>query len=83
MSDNEDDSRELLERIVRLETIIEKLEEEQQQSRANQQIVQDAVLNIQRQLAKYSGAWGMLLMIVSALWAAFALFKDSIFKEKP
>lgn len=83
MSDNEDDSRELLERIVRLETITEKLEEEQQQSRANQQIVQDAVLNIQRQLAKYSGAWGMLLMIVSALWAAFALFKDSIFKEKP
>lgn len=82
MSDNEDDSKELLERIVRLETIIEKLEEEQKQSRANQQIVQDAVLNIQRQLAKYSGAWGMLLMIVSALWAAFALFKDSIFKEK-
>jgi len=78
--ENKDD--ELRERVVRLETIVEQIQENEQATRANQQIIQDALLSIQRQLAKYSGAWGMLLMIVSALWAAFALFKDSIFKEQ-
>lgn len=78
----EDKDEELRERVVRLETIVDQIQENEQATRANQQIIQDALLSIQRQLAKYSGAWGMLLMIVSALWAAFALFKDSIFKEQ-
>lgn len=78
----EDKDEELRERVVRLETIVRQIQENEQATRANQQIIQDALLSIQRQLAKYSGAWGMLLMIVSALWAAFALFKDSIFKEQ-
>lgn len=78
---DEEKTDEMLERIVRLETLMEQVQRNEQESRANQQIIQESLLSIQRQLAKYSGAWGMLLMIISALWAAFALFKDSIFKE--
>lgn len=78
---NQDQDTELLERVVKLETIVAQMQQDHQEAKANQQIIQEALLSIQRQLAKYSGAWGMLLMIVSALWAAFALFKDSIFKE--
>lgn len=78
---SQENDTELLERLVKLETIVEQMQLDQQEAKANQQIIQDALLSIQRQLAKYSGAWGMLLMIVSALWAAFALFKDSVFKE--
>lgn len=78
---SKEDDTEMLERIVKLETIVEQMQQDQQEAKANQQIIQEALLSIQRQLAKYSGAWGMLLMVVSALWAAFALFKDSIFKE--
>ena len=78
---DEDKEDQMLERIVRLETLMEQVQAAEERSRANQQIIQEALLSIQRQLAKYSGAWGMLLMIISALWAAFALFKDSIFKE--
>lgn len=79
---SKEDDTEMLERIVKLETIVEQMQQDQQEAKANQQIIQEALLSIQRQLAKYSGAWGMLLMVVSALWAAFALFKDSIFKEQ-
>lgn len=29
-------------------------------------------------MAKYEGRWGTLLMIICALWAVFAVFKDDI-----
>ena len=30
-------------------------------------------------LAKYDGRWGTMLMVGTALWAMFVVFKDSIF----
>lgn len=33
------------------------------------------------ELSRYRGSWGTILMIASALWGAFTIFKDYLFKD--
>ena len=46
---------------------------EEQQRRTDEKI--DFIL---QRLARYEGGWGMLMMVIAALWAAVALFKEKI-----
>lgn len=56
-------------RLTKLETNYENL--------AN---MQEDVHQLLEKFAKYEGKWGTFLMIGTALWAVFAVFKDEIFK---
>lgn len=80
--DNDEEVLELRDRVKELEVLVELNNEAIKELKATIEITNQSIISIQMQLSKYSGAWGLLLMVVSGVWAGLTMFKDSIFGER-
>lgn len=69
----------VFERVVVTETRLEELLNDHKDLKTNQKEILLVLASISAELTRYKGFLGGVAFLLSAMWAAILLFKDSIF----